>query len=165
MIRIIFVAAVALLVWMAVQKFKASPPAMRKKMLLQWLLIAFAGLIVLAAATGRIHWIGAVIAALLPLLGRGMQLLVQVAPWLAPWLAKRAKASEDTTKPQHPPAGSMDLAEARKVLGVDENADKDAVIAAHRRLMQKLHPDRGGNDYLAARINEAKRVLLDYLNR
>ncbi|MBB3168659.1 molecular chaperone DnaJ [Simiduia aestuariiviva] len=57
----------------------------------------------------------------------------------------------------------MSLAEARALLGVAEHADKQTIIQAHRKLIQKFHPDRGGNDYLAARINQAKALLLDQL--
>jgi DnaJ-class molecular chaperone len=54
----------------------------------------------------------------------------------------------------------MSVTEARAVLGVSAQASRDDIIRAHRRLMQKFHPDRGGNDFLAARINQAKAVLL-----
>ena len=46
--------------------------------------------------------------------------------------------------------------EAYEILGLDQTASKEDVIKAHKRLVQRLHPDRGGSDYLAAKINAAK---------
>ncbi len=54
--------------------------------------------------------------------------------------------------------------EALQILGLEGQPNKDEIIKAHRRLIQKLHPDRGGNDYLASRVNLAKETLLKHID-
>lgn len=58
--------------------------------------------------------------------------------------------------------GGLSLSEARQILGIDENASKKEIEKAYKRLIQKLHPDRGGNDYLASRVNLARDIVLEH---
>ena len=87
------------------------------------------------------------------------------AQLLASYLEQRFPDDEtahERAESDHPHnATGLSRAEALSLLGLEEGATHDEIISAHRTLIQKVHPDRGGSDYLAAKINEAKDFLLD----
>ena len=121
------------------------------KQSLLWICIA--ALLVLVVA-GRAHWIMAVLAAVLAILGR----LVQIAQYI-PLFKEMFGEKKSTSAPPATKQSQMTRAEAADILGIDVNATEDDIRLAHKKLMQKLHPDRGGSDALAKQINQAKDVL------
>ncbi len=72
----------------------------------------------------------------------------------------KTTASAEAGPESQPGRASMTPEEAYAVLALAPGASKDQVITAHRRLILRFHPDRGGSDYLAAKINQAKDLLL-----
>lgn len=66
----------------------------------------------------------------------------------------------ENAPPPTPHREGMKREEALAVLGLDGTPDEAAINAAHRRMILRAHPDQGGSDYLAAKVNEARQVLL-----
>ncbi|GAA0786914.1 DnaJ domain-containing protein [Marinobacterium sediminicola] len=128
------------------------------------LLLVTIGLLYLAI-TGRMHWLGALIALVLPFLKQILPLLLRFFPTLARWWqSQQQKRQQGKTNHRQRKAGnrsSMTEAEALDILGLKSGASREDIIRAHRHLIQKLHPDRQGSAYLAARVNEARDCLLD----
>lgn len=74
--------------------------------------------------------------------------------------SQRAAPKVEPTKPSPPPSGQLSPSDARDILNIPESAGRAEIIAAHRALIAKLHPDRGGSSTLAAQVNEARDILL-----
>lgn len=220
---------------------KTLTPAKRTRAVIAIILVIASLFILLMALTGRLHWIAALAAGLLPFARRLLPLIIRFLPFLnylykqrrsqassgniskvetkilsmrldhdsgvmygtvkqgplqgrelgdlneqefmqllhfcrqhdgestrllTTYLDKRFGDSwrEDDTQTgsQGSPASqrAMSRQQAFDILGISPSSSKEEIIAAHRKLMQKMHPDRGGSDYLAAQINQAKDILI-----
>lgn len=150
--RILLLLALGFAAYLSWQWFTRLSPSQKRQHGVAISLWALAILALFLAATGKLHWLGAALTAVLAV-GRS---LLPVVLKLIPWLA--------SNKPQAAPArgsSTMTIDEAYAVLGLKPPATQQDIIEAHRRLMAKLHPDKGGNDFLAAQLNTAKDTLMD----
>jgi DnaJ homolog subfamily C member 19 len=114
------------------------------------------------AASGRLHWLVAAGAAVFPFLRRGLGLL-RFLPIVGSLFSRFRNASGTGQQRTAAPGSVMTRSQALDILGLSGQPSRDQILAAHRRLIQKLHPDRGGSTYLAQQLNEAKQRLLDDL--
>ncbi len=106
---------------------------------------------------------GLLLAALMMLAGKevaGLVTLGALGPLLWSFRAPRPKRPAGARPQSQPRSSAMSTDEALSVLGLARGADRATIQAAYLRLMQAAHPDRGGSDWLAARINQARDVLL-----
>jgi hypothetical protein len=91
---------------------------------------------------------------------QGVVLLEAYLERIAPDWRERDGEGAERSETRARAGSRMSREEAYDVLGLEPGASEEDIRAAHRKLMKKVHPDQGGSDYLAARINEAKDVLL-----
>ena len=223
-IKLILAAVVCYVVWTGMAQYKKLEKSKQRDFLIRAAVFAFIAVMVLGALTGRMHWLGALVAALLPLLRFGAGALFKVLPFWASrggsipiktayldviiqaatgqmtgtvvhgqfegrtldslsaqelqalsqeceqsdkkaYYLLRFVRTEQPHQNANPPPNFDDPAyeEALQILGLSPNPTKEDIIKAHKRLIHKLHPDRGGSDFLAARVNQARDVLLKYL--
>ncbi len=152
----LFVVAVIASLLFAMKYWQNLPEARRKEGAFKMLLWGTVALVLVLVFAGRAHWLMGVLAALLALAGRAAQ-LAQYVP-----LFQKIFGQYQSQKGGHSGAPSLAMSpkEAAELLGVNENASVEEVRLAHKKLMQKIHPDRGGTDALARQINAAKDILL-----
>jgi len=120
--------------------------------------IRFSGGVALGLATIALAVVGRVGLAFLAAAGAWALLTGTMPPWLrVPGRPGETGGSREAPSPRRT---TISRTEALKVLGLEEGATEEQIRAAHKRLMLQIHPDKGGTSYLAAKINEAKDVLL-----
>lgn len=150
---------VVALLWLSMRWYAgARPPAIKRAMI--WIACGLGLLAVLAIGSGRA---GAAVPALMgagAALWRAYGIKRMIDGWRAGRAGTQAGGGNAGTSGKPPTAGRMTSREAREILGLTAEASLADVKAAHRRLAQQMHPDRGGSSYLAGQINAARDVLI-----
>ena len=160
--------ALAAAVFVILKQWGALSAEKKKAATWKMVLVVGGAVLLFMVLTGRVHVLTAAVAALVPLL-RKLPALLKFAPMMNRMYRQQQPSGNDGAGAggeqsggagQRRGTGDMSVREACDILGVSPDCSDDEVIMAHRRLMQKIHPDRGGNDYLAGQVNEAKATLL-----
>lgn len=162
MIRIYLFLLIIIVLFLLLRPLRKTPPAALKRKIRPLAILAAGLFFIVLTATGHLNWLFALLGVGIAFLLRLMPALLHYAPQLHRLWSEFKGSKQNASQQQGYRSGSgkMSVEEAYEVLGLQIGASEQEIIAAHRRLMQKIHPDRGGSDYLAAKINLAKKILL-----
>ena len=142
---------IAGMLWM-----KTVPAHRRGAAAFKLLILLLVAIIVILTVTGRLPWMGALVAGFF-LLFKKYSGVLRAIPFLRYLFGSRKTGN---TQGNTKSGFQMTRQDALKILNLEEGCTSEEIIQAHRKLIQKLHPDRGGNGFLAAQVNEARNVLL-----
>ena len=157
--QLLLIIGLVILVFVALNYFKQADPKKLANLSRYLVGAALAGLGLFVLLRGNVY--------IALVLATGAVLAWQGTLWryLAGRAEKVGKQREGKSGSRRP-AGkpSMDRQEALEVLGLKGNPTVTEIKEAHHKLIRKIHPDQGGSDYLAMKINDARDVLLNEHN-
>ena len=156
------IAIVALIYFL--KYFQRIPAKDKPKAAIKYGLYIAAIVVTVLVVTGKLHWLAAGIAGLLTIAQRLFYAGIRFIPFLKQmYHVKKQKEQQSQASPPPSREANMTVDQAKEIFGIKTLESSEQIIKRHRELMQKNHPDRGGSDYLAAQINEAKECLIKHL--
>ncbi|MCY4228281.1 MAG: hypothetical protein OXF20_11455 [Gammaproteobacteria bacterium] len=141
--------------------YRRASPRKRNQSLLAILLYGLGAALLLLVVTGKVHALFAIFSALVPWVNRALAARL-IWRQFSGFRANAGTSSNSGHHQNRANPGVMTQQEALEILGLNSGASKEEVIAAHKKLMQKIHPDKGGSSFLASQINQAKDTLLNH---
>ena len=125
-------------------KTKRTDLKERKKLLFKNIFYVLIIITIALALSGRVSWIIATGAALIPVAKFIFLFLWRSLPFIQMWMrSRRLKESKNTSSQKN---NTLTESEALEILGLEPGSSDKELIQAHRELMQKIHPDRGGSN-------------------
>ena len=133
----------------------------RRRQVVRTVTLVGAGVLALLLVRLGLPWLAAAGAALIAALRWVGPIVLRFLPWLVSLLSRTpAAARVNHGKDAARDTGTMTRVDALAVLGLEEGASDEVIRNAYSVLIKKVHPDRGGSTYLAARVNLARDLLL-----
>ena len=158
-IRLILIAAALFGLWWGLGWLSKANPAKAKKVLIAGGLGLLVVVGVLLLLSGKLAGLFAVVAGLAPWISRVMR-LHGAWQYIRRFTGQGPAQPGAEHHPSSPPDSAMTHQQALEILGLSPGASPDQIKDAHRRLMQVNHPDTGGSTWIAARLNQARDLLL-----